>query len=154
VRAAALAVAAAVAATLPACRSTEPRPLVRVDAPGGDAGGAAVAAALRIARAVRAVAEEERLACVEGSGPVVITCSPGDVGSRSVQVRLTVRRAGSGVEVLADAPFAGAGDPEVCRLAARLVRAIDAELGPRSARVHGASGCPGVPDPERPATKV
>ncbi|BDG01738.1 hypothetical protein [Anaeromyxobacter oryzae] len=137
-----LAVLAITAALALACRTAEPRALVRVDAPPAEPGAPADAQALRVERAVRSVADEERLVCLEGGGAVLLTCSPADVGSRSVQVRLTVQRAGSGIEVIGDAPFAHPGDPDVCRLASRLVRAVDAELGVPSARVHPGSGCP------------
>jgi hypothetical protein len=136
------AVLVALAVALAACPTAGPRPVVRVDAPATAPGAPADAQALRIARAVRSVAGEERLACVDAGGAVLLSCTPADTGSRSVQVRLTVRRAGTGVEVIADAPFARAGDPDVCRLAQRLARSIDAELGMPAARVHPGSGCP------------
>jgi hypothetical protein len=143
-----LGIAVALAAVA-ACRTAEPRPVVRIDAPVAEPGAPADAQALRIAQAVRSVADEERLGCREGAGTVILSCSPNDVGSRTVQVRLTVQRAGTGVEIVAEAPFARAGDPDVCRLAVRLVRAVDAEVGMPVARVHPGSGCPAAHDGAR-----
>ncbi|WP_242395936.1 hypothetical protein [Anaeromyxobacter oryzisoli] len=132
---------AAALAGLVGCRSAGPWPVVRVDAPAAAPGAPADAQALGIAQAVRTVAAEERLTCRAEGGAVLLVCTPGDVGSRLVQARLAVRRAGTGVEVIADAPFARPGDRDVCRLAGRLVRAIDAELGLPAARIHPGSGC-------------
>lgn len=120
------------------------RPLVRVDRPPAPDRPPAAAAAedaaesLRVADAVRAVAAQERMVCHEG-GAELLSCAPGDVGSRTAQVTLVLVRTPGGYEVRARGPFAGR--PGVCALQGRLVAAVEAALGGRSAHPDPRSGC-------------
>lgn len=140
-RAAALALAAGAALACATGAGAGPSTLLRVDAPGSPAGAEADAQELRIARGVREVGRDERLVCVPAGGALVLVCSPADVGTRTAQVRVTLRRAGRGYEVDAEGPFVRKGDPALCSLQRRLARAIDAEVGFPAARLHGGSGC-------------
>lgn len=137
------ALAVAVAALLGAGCRTPAVARLRVDPPPARPGAEPGAGALSVERALREVSVEERLACRESAGPVVLTCSPGDVGTRTAQVTVELLRAGAGYEVsLTESVLPPLGRPEgLCALQRRIARAIDAEAGMPVTRIDPRSRC-------------
>jgi hypothetical protein len=137
---------AAWALALSACATSATPALLRVDPPPPAPGAVADASEQRIARAVHDAVAADRFQCRPGAGaPDLLTCSPVDVGSRSVQATVHLERAASGYRVrIEEGALPGFhGDPAaVCALQRRIARAIDAELGVPSARPDPRGRCP------------
>ncbi|ACG72608.1 conserved hypothetical protein [Anaeromyxobacter sp. K] len=137
--------AIAAALALSACRTTAGA-VLRVDPPPSEPGAVADAQQYRIARAIRDVVATDRMECREGSGPVLLSCFPADVGTRSAQVTIQLERSGSGYQVSLVESFLALGGPKaLCAVQDRLIRGIDAELGVPSAKPDARGRCAGQP---------